>query len=263
MTDTKIMDRIRKLLKLSENAGNEHEAALAAERAAELMVEHEIHEAQISLDEPNEPRTPEPLDHCHKVTETTKRVAWHMRVVGAVARSYGAHAYWYGGAVVLFGRLSAVQAASYTSQYLMREIERVTDAEAPTRAQNITDGGYSKSFRNAFRLGCASRIAHRLDEKTRPSKLTKMPNGAVNLVDIEEESEETPSPSAGALTVIKRDRAEVAQAYKAFSKGWKSSGTVGHFSSGGGYAAGREAGGRVSLGGGGRGGLPRGQGSLK
>lgn len=263
---SKIIDRIQKLLKLAANAGSEHEAALAAERAAELMIEHEIHEAQISLDGPNEPRTPEPIDHCHRVTDTTKRVAWHMRVAGAVARSYGANAYWSGGAVVLFGRLSAVQAAAYTSQYLMREIERVTDAEAPTRSQNITDGGYSKSFRNAFRLGCASRIAHRLEEKTRPSKLTKMPDGSVQ--DIPEDlaaklPEEMPSPSAGVLAVIKRDHAKVDQAYKDYSKGWKSSGTVGQFSSGGGYSAGREAGGRVSLGGGGRGGLPRGQGSLK
>ena len=255
---SKIIDRIQKLLKLAANAGSEAEAALAAERAAELMMLHEIHEAELSLDGPNEPRTPEPIDHCHVVTDTKKKVAWHMRVAGAVARSYGAKAYWNAGSVVLFGRLSAVQAATYTAQYLMREIERVTDHEAPTV-------GYSRSWRNAFRLGCASRIAYRLDEKTRPTKLTRMPDGSLQRVDVQPEARmsEEPSPSAGVIAVIERDRAEVNQAYASFSKGWKSSGSVGNYSSGGGFAAGQDAGERVSLGGGGRGGLPRGQGAIK
>lgn len=249
----KIIDRIQKLLKLAANAGNEHEAALAAERAAQMMAEHEIHEAQLSLDGSNEPRTPEAIDRAYRVTTTGKRVAWHMRVTRAVARSYGAKAYWHGGKVVLFGRLSAVQAATYTSQYLMREIERVTDAEAPTRSKNIVEGGYSKSFRNAFRLGCASRIAARLDQKTNPDMLTRM---------VDNEPTREPSPSAGAIAIIEHNRTEVDQAYEDYSKGWKASGPIGNYSSGGGYAAGQSAGNRVSLGGG-RGGLPRGQGAFK
>jgi hypothetical protein len=144
----------------------------------------------------------------------------------------------------------------------MREIERVTDAEAPTRSQNLTEGGYSKAFRNAFRLGCASRIAARLDQNTRPSTLTKMPDGSVQLVDDEVLHAETPSPSAGVIALIKQNHAEVDQAYETYSKGWKAGGSVGNYSSGGGYAAGQSAGNRVSLGGG-RAGLPRGQGTFK
>jgi hypothetical protein len=255
---SKIIERIQKLLKLAANAGSEAEAALAAERAAELMTLHEIHEAQLTLDGPNVPRKPEPIDTCYQATDTSKKVAWHMRVLAAVARSYGAHAYWLGGKVILFGRLPAVQAATYTGQYLMREIERVTDAEAPSSA-------WSRSYRNAFRLGCASRIGARLDQKTRPSTLTKMPDGSVQLVPDDQASrvpDAEPAASAGVIAVIKRDREEVQRAYQAFSKKWKKGGSVGSYSSGGGYAAGQEAGARVSLGGG-RAGLPRGQGSLK
>ena len=155
MSRDKIIDRVQKLLALASNAGSEAEAALAAERAAKLMAEHEIHEAQLSLDGAANVRTPEPIEKCHYVTRTRKRVAWHMNIVGSVDETYGARAYWQGGSVVLFGRLSAVQAAAYTSQYLIREVERLTDREAPASR-------FSRAYRNAFRLGCSSRVASRV-----------------------------------------------------------------------------------------------------
>lgn len=55
--DTQVVDLIKKLLKLS-NSSNEHEAALAAQRASELMRHHNIAEAQLRVEEP-EARGPE------------------------------------------------------------------------------------------------------------------------------------------------------------------------------------------------------------
>lgn len=156
MSRDAIIERIRKLLKLAGNAGSEAEAALAADRAADLMAKHEIHEAMLATEGASEIRTPEPIEKCHRVTATSKRVAWHMNIAGAVDETYGAQAYWYGGNVVLFGRLSAVQAAAYTIQYLIREIDRLTDRLA---------AGQSRAYRNAFRLGCSSRVAARIREE--------------------------------------------------------------------------------------------------
>lgn len=263
----KIIDRIRKLLKLAGNAGSEAEAALAAERAAQMMAQHEIHEAQVALDAPNEPRTPEPIEKRFEVTTTTKRVAWHMRVTGGVAKTYGACAYWHGGSVVLFGRLSAVQAASYTALYLMREIERITDRTAPTSE-------YSRAYRNAFRLGCARRVSQRLEEEhAQKRKAQGLPFDADDLPvgdpgDLEGDEvtpvdAEPPPASAGVLMKIERDHKEVEDAYADYSKKWRKGHHVGQVSSGSGYSAGRNAGDRVSLGGGGRGALTRGQGVLK
>ena len=249
-----IIDRIQKLLRLAQNAGSEHEAALAAQRAAELMAQHEIHEAEISLDA-QAPRVVEPIDKRFQVTATRKKVAWHMRIINGVARTYGARAYWTRGAIQLFGRLSAVQAASYTSQYLMREIESITDAEAPSPQ-------HSRAYRNAFRLGCASRVASRLDEQTAAKRAPKhthaeAPVGAPAPID-----DAPPPPSAGVIAIVEKDHAEVERAYANFSRTWGGSARVGQVSSGSGYSAGQAAGGRVRLGGG-RGGLPRGQGVLK
>jgi uncharacterized protein YeeX (DUF496 family) len=84
---TKIVDRIQKLLRLAKNAGSEAEAALAAERARQLMAEHEIHEAEISLADPTETRVVEEIVKNFEVTKTKKKVAWHMRLAAAVARS--------------------------------------------------------------------------------------------------------------------------------------------------------------------------------
>lgn len=47
MADEKMLDKIKKLLRLSESA-NEHEAKLAAERAAELMLKHKLTLQQVS-----------------------------------------------------------------------------------------------------------------------------------------------------------------------------------------------------------------------
>jgi len=248
-----IIDRIQKLLRLAGNAGSEHEASLAAERAADLMKRHEIDTAEISLDA-QEPRIAEPINKAYQVTDTRKKVAWHMRVINGVARSYGARAYWTRGSVMLFGRLSAIQAVSYTAQYLMREIESITDNEAPSSA------GYSRAYRNAFRLGCAARIAARLDEKTAKAAPKNCHADAKSAPVAA--SDDPPPASAGVIAIIEKDRAEVAQAYADFSRKWGSGVRVGQVSSGAGYGAGHAAGGRVKLGGG-RGGLKAGQGTLK
>jgi hypothetical protein len=248
-----IIDRIQKLLRLAKNAGSEHEAALAAQRASELMAQHEVHEAEISLDA-QAPRVAEPIDKRFQVTDTKKKVAWHMRVINGVARTYGAKAYWTYGRIQLFGRLSAVQAASYTSQYLMREIESITDIEAPSPQ-------HSRAYRNAFRLGCASRVAERLDAQTAAKRA---PNSTYAHADGKStpSDDAPPPPSAGVIAIIAKDHAEVEQAYTDFSRKWRAGARVGQVSSGSGYNAGQAAGGRVRLGGG-RGGLPRGQGVLK
>jgi hypothetical protein len=235
-----VLDRIKKLLRLARDAANEHEAASAAERAAALMAEHEIHEATIRLDDA-EPAPAEPIDQAHVATRTARKVAWHMRLISPIGRSYGCRAYWMGGSIRLFGRLSSVQAATYTSAYLMREVERLADAEGV---------GQSRAWRNAFRLGCASRISSRILAQVAERERTAAPSAA-------------PSPSAGALVLVRRDRAEVETAYAGFSRGFRNGGSVGNYSSGGGYNAGHAAGERVHLGVGSRGGLKAGQGTLK
>jgi len=278
-----ILERIKKLLRLAQNAGSEHEAANAARRASQLMAQHEIHAASINLDSPDEVRAVEEIDKCHAVTFTKKRVAWHIRIASAVAASYGAEMYTMGGyeeapenGIRFFGRLSAVQAASYTTQFLIRKVEEITDKQAPITL-------YARRYRNAFRLGCASRIGARINEeaqaeKQKLSKRRKQAEGfeATHAGRAKRETFDTsdedgvpdlanvptPPASAGVLARVEKDREEVTQAYKAYSKKWGRSTGVGSVSSGSGYDAGKAAGDRVKLGNRARGGLPKGQDTL-
>lgn len=280
-----ILERIKKLLRLAQNAGSEHEAANAARRASQLMAQHEIHAASINLDSPDEKRAVEEIDKCHPVTFTKKRVAWHLRIASAVAASYGAECYTNGGydgaeenGIRFFGRLSAVQAAAYTTQYLIRKVEEITDKQAP-------QGLYARRYRNAFRLGCASRIGARIDEEAQAEKqklsrrrqqaerfeATHSERAKREQFDVSDEGGDalpdldnlpTPSASAGVLARVEKDREEVHTAYKAYSKKWGRSTGIGTVSSGSGYEAGKAAGDRVKLGNRARGGLPKGQGVL-
>lgn len=245
-----IISKIQKLLKLAGNAGSEAEAALAAQRAAELMAEHEVHEAQLAVDAGDKPRVAEPIEKCFEVTKTARRVAWHMKLIGATAESYGARAYWSGGRVVLFGRLSAVQAASYTSQYLIREVERMTDRLCPSPR-------YTKSDRNSFRLGCAVRVAQRIYQDIEAKRPKTEPE---NIFD-DLFPEQAPAPTT-ALAIIEKDRKEVEDAYDSYSANFGTAPRIGKVSSYSGYQAGREAGKSISLGSA-RGDLPAGQGSLR
>lgn len=281
-----VLERIKKLLRLAQNAGSEQEAALAAQRAAQLMAQHEIHEASINLDGSDEVRAVEEIVPEHPVTFTRKRVAWHIRIASAVAASYGAECYTNGGysdpeknGIRFFGRLSAVQAAAYTTQYLIRKVEEITDAQAP---QSL----YARRYRNAFRLGCASRIGARINEETQAEKqklsrrrkdaerfeATRVGRAKREQFDISDEGGDempdldnlpTPDASAGVLARVEREREEVHTAYKAYSKKWGRATGIGTVSSGSGYEAGKAAGDRVKLGNRARGGLPKGQGVLK
>lgn len=271
-----IIDRIKKLLRLAEHAGSEQEAALAAERAAQLMAQHEIHEAQLS-DSDVEVR--DPMVECHEVTTTRKRVAWHTSLATAVAESYGAHAYTVGGRIAFFGRLSAVQAAGYTTLYLIREIEEMCDKDAPTHL-------YSRGFRNAYRLGYARRIAERIREaaarelkrqrrqveRAQAAQATKRAEReSFDVSDVAQEPAAadaapipTPPPEAAVLARVEKKREEVRQAYDEYKKDWGRARPIGQISSGGGYRAGKAAGDRAKLpkrGAHGR--LPKGQDVLK
>lgn len=286
---SKIIERIQKLLRLASNAGSEAEAALAAQRAADMMAEHEIQEAELALAS-EEPRKVDPIQSYFEVTKTSKKVAWHMRVTYGVAKAYGAEAFWSGGRVMLFGRLSAVQATKYTAHYLMRQVEKITDREAPSKQ-------YSKMYRNAFRLGCARRIEQRILDEIEAKKLAERKsaleaqrkaayeearaNGDVDgmldndmedlIENVEEEdlaADEQETAAATpvntmALAIVEKDKKEVEEAFEKFSSKWGAPARVGRVSSGSGYNAGRSAGDRVNLGMSGGKGLPRGQDSLR
>lgn len=158
MTDKlKILDKIRKLLALSESS-NPHEAAMAAGRAADLMTRHQVAEAELDLGE----------EGSNDVTEAgaermRQKVAWKGTLIYGLAKAFGCSSYWNrssqsGVSLRLVGRKSDIDAALYMYQYLTKEVERLTNQAWEVAWQIDT----ARVWKGSFRKGCARTISDRL-----------------------------------------------------------------------------------------------------
>lgn len=260
----KVLDRVRKFLKLAEHSSNEHEAASAAAQAAKLMEEYQLSDALVRLDDPAvapEPIVEQRLDP-DRVVAHSKRVAWKEAISTAVARSVGVKMFWnwtrIGGRkhsdIRGFGRESAVQTWRYTSQYLWRAVDEFADAAWEASGHASAGRGVARAWKNAFRVGCATRLAIRLKEIKDAEELARK--------QAKEAAVGAETRDSLAMTLIEKDRDGMDAAYKERSKNFgKAVASIGSTSSYAGYQAGREVGDKIHLGGG-RAGLASGRGML-
>lgn len=257
----KVLDRVRKLLSLAENTSSEAEAAQAASQAAALMEEYELTEALVRLEEPAhraEPIVKEMLEP--DVNEyATKRVAWKETIAQAVANDLGVHMfYWHRKlngrnrtTVRGMGRQSAIQAWRYTCQYLWNTVNELAESAWQDRQSREDDqaweefgGPSARAWKNAFRVGAASRIAVRLAEARKDKERVRDQQKA----EIVEGLTGTALQRSLAMTAVEKDREEVSKAYKEMAKGWGTSKSIGQVTSADGYRAGERAADDVSLG---------------
>ncbi len=164
MTTTKIIDRIRKLLELSKSS-NEHEAAQAAARAADLMLQHQIDQAELEPDVAKaEPITEEVVDDKNKW-----RVQWRLNLVSGLAKSLGGHCYFQGGRYSVIGSKSVIATVRYMYSYLVPEVERLADLaykqEAEECRRSDVDPPSARAWKGSFRVGCSLVIRQRLVEQ--------------------------------------------------------------------------------------------------
>lgn len=257
----KILSRIRKLLELSKSA-NPHEAALAAERAAALMSEHQIEEATLRVAEPD--RAAEQIETRHTMTDHANRKnpeGWHRILAQGVGPAFGCRHYYSGPRIILFGRVSACQAATYTFLYLTREIGRLAGIVAKA------EGGAGKAWYHSFRLGAAQAVQSRLLVDVRAKAEAKRQAKAAQAQESSQESGQAswglPSnleavqqrlaasvASCQALAIVDRDEQEVEAEYARFSRTF--GGHTAHVRGGrslDGLSAGQRAGASIALGG--------------
>ena len=243
MIQEKIIDKIKKLLALSKSS-NEHEAANAAARAAELMAEHQIAEASIRVED--ETHVAEPIQ-VERIYEARKRIAWKGALAHALADSLGAKMFWSGGDIRIFGRTSAIQTISYMLMYFSAEIERL--CRSAWIAESVGDDppiSTQTTWKNAFRLGAAGVIAQRLREQAHAEKGRRDHVTAVVAPS---------STMSRALVLVRKDEIALEDDYARYrtANGFRKTPAIGRVSSCDGYSAGREAGRGVSLGGNARG----------
>lgn len=287
----KVLDRVRKMLSLAEHTDNEAEAALAAGRAAKLMEEHQLSEALVRLDDPQ--AKPEPILRDARLEPDApmanrKRVAWKEAISGAVAKDLGVRefywhqSYWTGNShrtvadVRGFGRETAIQTWRYTCEYLWRTIDELADQAWRNEGDDEPAIGTVRAWKNAFRAGCAQRVATRIyiNRKAEHEAAKAHRDAVLATLDeaaLRESTQNMPEPGYDAtarelmaLALIERDQAEVNAEYAVkratFSRGAVAN--IGSTSSADGYTAGWRAGDRVQIGGK-RAALGAGQGILK
>jgi hypothetical protein len=246
-----IVDRIRKLLELSKSS-NEHEAAAAAARAAELMHKFEIDQAVIAAMQPGD-ATLEEIITDGIGNKDGKSTSWRVLIGQGVAAATGCRQWSAGGRMEAMGTRSAVGTWNYLCQYLAREVDRLAGDAWDDKSTELWSTN-PRIWKNAFRVGAAQVIHTRLIEQARSQSASKRTDVATAAAAVIDPTTGLPASGTLALAIIDRDATRVANAYDEMSKRERFvTRTIGKVSSAGGYAAGRDAGATVNLTGGGRG----------
>lgn len=159
-----LFDRLRKLLALGQSP-NEHEAALASQRAAELMAQYQIKLAELNA-HTEAPPTPEQgrIDGEDNGPSSRREEAWRSYLAthlaeamgGQMWRQYGYKSYRY----LMIGPPDSVSAARYLYMALSREVHLMGQREMRQRLE-------SNAWRRAYCSGVVMRIGARLSEGRR------------------------------------------------------------------------------------------------
>lgn len=176
----KIVDRIRKLLALTEN-NNEHEAANAAAQAARLMAQHGIDSVEDTED-------PDPVgdnaDICVEIGRSQRLVTWKWQLAWVVAEAgqckpYALHRKLrdqvLGLLIAFIGRRSDAETCCLLYDHLLGEIRRFHDIKRPPlgsriqqyvpgRAPPEVDRKYQRRWSRDFYAGVISVLDQRMNE---------------------------------------------------------------------------------------------------
>lgn len=242
-----VVDRVKKLLSLSQRAGSPEEAALAATRAQELIAEHRLAEADLALSGgealPEEAVVENVIEGDHSRRRAQQ---WRIKLASALAGAFKCRVFYYQGSdrIAVIGRESDVQTIQYLQGYIALEIQRLTEeAWREIKADTDRELPQPARWRNSFRLGVVSTVRERL----LPAKPVKY-----QAADEPPDLDVPVTPSAAQALVLARD----VEAQAKIDARWKHhfprerSGSGPRWSGpslGDGWSAGRAAGHRLDL----------------
>ncbi|WP_261641042.1 DUF2786 domain-containing protein [Erwinia mallotivora] len=153
----RLLNLVRKLLALSRNNNNAHEAGLALQRAQQLMARYGISELDAGLANVKEMASSTAPSDAKKVPE------WMISLVRCVSHGFGCRAYYswrltssgYSRSVTFYGFSEKPEIAAYafdvltrqlkdaTSSYLSRQSKKLKLATRRARAEQFRDGWVS------------------------------------------------------------------------------------------------------------------------
>lgn len=150
-----VLDKVRKLLRLAESP-NANEAAAAAAKAQNLIDEHNLSAALLSLDEGQSDDDEDIEDFNAKGAPLDSQPVlhrWRLSLASAVTRANGCRVYITGGSIAIVGRPSDAETSRYLFAYLAHEVERLCEKDGR---------GCGRTWRNNYRLGVVDTISQKL-----------------------------------------------------------------------------------------------------
>jgi hypothetical protein len=186
---SKIIERIQKLLALSTSS-NPHEAAVAAGKAAQMMADYQLEEADLRV-ESGEANS-DPIETSLFDGVDGKRIStWKSGILNGLIKAFGCHG-WYTYEITgeypnrvkntkfkVIGRRANVQTANYMYLYLVAEISRLCNEAwlaVPASLASVTHGKY---WKNSFFVGASNEIYRRLVEQVQAAKAQAQTPGLV------------------------------------------------------------------------------------
>ncbi len=159
MNTHEALEKVRKLLALA-NSANEHEAANAANHAAQIMERYRLDAAMLAEAEQRaDARNEEGFssnDEMGAARKHERLPAWYWSLAWAVGSSNRARPRVNdSGRVTFFGRPMDARAAIYMLDYLANEVDRLA-------RRYVSEHYRPRAAGRAFRLGCVHTIAQRL-----------------------------------------------------------------------------------------------------
>jgi hypothetical protein len=176
--DPTLVDKVRKLLALSESP-NEHEAALAAEKAQDLMLRHGIDIAQIAISEGattiaiDDARAEGKLDPWRRQLADSTAESMGGRVV--FARNYRTTA----GEMWFFGPAGSAQSIVALYHHLEGQLVTISAIATAMRKERWVDG---RTYRISVLLGAVDRLGWRLS-RHRTEVTTKANRRALTIIE--------------------------------------------------------------------------------
>jgi len=162
----KVIAKIRKLLEMAgRSTTNEHEAAIAAERAQELLVEYKLSREQVLAEDPEEIEalaygvgsvTPDWLGQWPALLNQAIAGAYfcgYMRSRGALETMH-----------IFVGKPSDIIVCKLMSAYLVSTVHKL--ALQHIRDEGITKAAAKNRYRRSFNIACAHRLIERLEART-------------------------------------------------------------------------------------------------
>jgi hypothetical protein len=210
-TEEKIIDKIRKLLRLADRAGTPGEAAAAAAAAQRLQAAHRIE--TLVLEEAG-PSVVDPVGSESVQPENQARTHWRSRLALILAKANGCRAYHARNRLHVAGRTSDRETVRELFAWLCVAIDRLAIEHC---------GGLGATYFNNFRVGAVEAVGEKL------------------AADVKAREETLRTTNATALVLVRKSEAAVDQWCAANLHLW--SGRRAHFrQDGDARAAGREAG---------------------